>query len=49
MAEKTDIRPRRHWRRIHHSPLFWTGFFLLSVAIIIYVLSDGFSLLPRTR
>jgi hypothetical protein len=42
-----NARPRRDWRRIHHSPLFWAGFVLLTVAIIIYVMSDGLSLLPR--
>jgi hypothetical protein len=37
----------RDWRRIHHSPLFWIGVFLLLAAITIYVLSDDLSWQPR--
>jgi hypothetical protein len=33
-------------RRIHHSPLFWAGFFLFLLAIAIYVLSDDLSWVP---
>ncbi len=43
---KAAVR-RRDWRRIHHSPLFWAGFVLLSVAIAIYVLSIDLSWRPR--
>jgi hypothetical protein len=38
---------QRDWRRIHHSPLFWIGFFLLIVAIVFYVLSDDLSWRPQ--
>ena len=37
---------RRHWRRIHHSPLFWVGVFPFLAAITIYVLSDDLSWRP---
>jgi hypothetical protein len=33
-------KPRRDWRRIHHSPMFWIGVVLCLVAITIYVMSD---------
>jgi hypothetical protein len=39
--------PRRDWRRIHHSPLFWFGFCLFLAAIAIYVLSDDLSWRPH--
>jgi hypothetical protein len=32
--------PRRDWRRIHHSPMFWIGVVLCLAAIIVYVMSD---------
>jgi hypothetical protein len=38
---------RRDWRRIHHSPLFWVGFFLFLAAMAIYVLSIDLSWRPR--
>jgi hypothetical protein len=37
---------RRHWKRIHHSRLFWVGAFLFLAAITIYVLSDDLSWRP---
>jgi hypothetical protein len=40
---------QRDWRRIHHSPLFWLGVVLFLAAIMIYVLSDDLSWLPRMR
>jgi hypothetical protein len=40
---------RRHWRRIHHSWLFWVGVVLFLSAITIYVLSDDLSWRPRVR
>jgi len=48
---KVEQKParQRDWRRIHHSPLFWAGFFLLMVAIIFYVLSDDLSWRPRIQ
>jgi hypothetical protein len=33
-------RPRRDWRRIRHSPMFWIGVVLCLAAITIYVMSD---------
>ena len=44
-ADKPAI-PRRDWRRIHHSPLFWLGLCLCLAAITIYVLSLDLSWRP---
>jgi len=44
-APKPAVR-RTHWRRIHHSPLFWVGAFLFLAAITIYALSDDLSWRP---
>jgi hypothetical protein len=41
--------PKRDWRRIHHSPLFWVGVALFVAAIAIYVWSDDLSWRPRAR
>ena len=51
MESHHDITPkaaphRRHWKRIHHSKLFWVGVFLVLVAITIYVLSEDLSWRP---
>jgi hypothetical protein len=40
-------RRRRGWKHIHHSPLFWVGFFLFLAAIAIYLWSDDLSWHPR--
>ncbi len=37
---------QRDWRRIHHSRLFWVGFFLFLAAITFYVFSDDLSWRP---
>ena len=37
---------RHHWKRIHHSRLFWVGAFFFLAAIAIYVLSDDLSWRP---
>jgi hypothetical protein len=37
---------RHHWKRIHHSRLFWVGAVLFLAAITIYVLSDDLSWRP---
>ena len=39
--------PRRDWRKLHHSPLFWIGVALFLAAITIYVFSDDLSWQPR--
>jgi hypothetical protein len=41
--------PRRDWRKLHHSPLFWVGVGLFLTAIMIYVLSDDLSWQPRLK
>jgi hypothetical protein len=38
---------RHHWKKIHHSPLFWLGFILFLAAITIYVLSGDLSWRPH--
>jgi hypothetical protein len=45
-AHKPAVR-RRHWRRIHHSRLFWVGVLLFLAAITIYVMSDDLAWRPR--
>ena len=42
-------RRRRGWKHIHHSPLFWVGFFLFLAAIAIYLWSDDLSWHPRLQ
>jgi hypothetical protein len=42
-------QPRRDWRKIHHSPIFWIGVVMCLVAIAIYVLSDDLSWRPGAR
>jgi hypothetical protein len=44
-APRLAVR-RHHWKRIHHSRLFWVGAFLFLAAITIYVLSDDLSWRP---
>jgi hypothetical protein len=44
-APKPAVR-RRHWRRIHHSRLFWVGVVLFLAASAIYVLSDDLAWRP---
>ncbi len=39
--------PRRDWRRIHHSPLFWLGVAMFITAIGIYVWSDDLAWRPH--
>jgi hypothetical protein len=41
--------PRRDWRRIHRSPIFWVGAAMCLAAITIYVLSDDLSWRPGAR
>lgn len=41
--------PRRDWRKIHHSPIFWIGVAMCLAAIAIYVWSDDLSWRPGTR
>jgi len=42
-------KPRRDWRKIHHSPLFWVGVAMFLTAITIYVLSQDLSWRPYAR
>ena len=45
----TSQDPRRDWRKIHHSPIFWIGVVMCLVAITIYVLTDDLSWRPGPR
>jgi hypothetical protein len=41
--------PKRDWRRIHHSPLFWVGVVLFLAAIAVYVGSEDLSWRPHVN
>jgi hypothetical protein len=41
--------PRRKWKHVHHSPMFWIAVVLFLAAITIYVLSDDLSWRPQPR
>jgi hypothetical protein len=36
-----------YWRRMHHSPFFWVAAFFILLAMVIFVMTDGFLLRPR--
>jgi hypothetical protein len=38
---------RPYWKRIHHSPFFWVAAVFILVAMLIFVMTDGFLLRPR--
>jgi hypothetical protein len=38
---------RPHWKRMHHSPFFWVAAFFILLAMIIFVVTDGFLIRPR--
>lgn len=54
---KTDIHhqitPQRdkrfHWRRIHHTWIFWIFLVLMLVGIMYYVVSVDFAFAPQTQ
>jgi len=46
-AEPDTHRP--YWKRAHRSWGFWIGLVLTFAAIIIYIMSDNLSLMPRGR
>ena len=35
------------WKRIHRSPFFWVAAFFIMLAMVIFVMTDGFLLRPR--
>lgn len=37
-----------HWKRIHHSWIFWIFLFLMGFAIFYYVVSADFAFAPQT-
>ena len=45
-----DLHERRfHWKRIHHSWIFWIFLFLMLVGIIFYVMTVDFSFVPHRQ
>ena len=38
---------RMHWKRIHHTWIFWIFLFLMFVAIMYYITSVNFAFAPR--
>jgi hypothetical protein len=42
-----DSDPGPYWRRAHRDWRFWVGVVFLSIAILIYVMSDDLALVPR--
>ena len=38
-----------HWKRIHHSWIFWIFLFLMGFAIFYYVVSADFAFAPQTE
>lgn len=42
-----NIPSRPYWKRMHHSGFFWVAAFFLLLAMVIFVMTDGFLLRPR--
>lgn len=42
-----DLGP--YWKRAHRDWRFWVGVLFMSVALIVYVMSDDLALVPRER
>jgi hypothetical protein len=41
-------KPQRpYWKRMHHSPFFWVAAFFILLAMVVFVMTDGFLLRPR--
>jgi hypothetical protein len=41
-------KPQRpYWKRMHHSAFFWVAVFFILLAMVIFVMTDGFMLRPR--
>jgi hypothetical protein len=38
-----------YWKRMHHSPFFWVAAFFILLAMIIFVVTDGFLIRPRAQ
>ena len=46
-AQATEHPPRGPaWKRMHHTPFFWIAAFFILLAMVIYIVTDGFSILP---
>ena len=41
----SDLGP--YWKRAHRDWRFWVGVLFMSIALIVYVMSDDLSLVPR--
>jgi len=46
-APNSSHSPGPYWRRAHSDWRFWVGAVFLAVALIVYVMSDDLSLVPR--
>jgi hypothetical protein len=44
---RVDHGHRPYWKRAHHDWRFWAGVFFMLAALIIFVMSDNLSLIPR--
>jgi len=42
-----DLGP--YWKRAHRDWRFWVGALFMSVALIVYVMSDDLALVPRVQ
>jgi hypothetical protein len=43
-------KPQRpYWKRMHHSGFFWVAAFFILLAMVIFVMTDGFALRPRAH
>jgi len=38
-----------YWKRMHHSGFFWVAAFFLLLAMVIFVVTDGFALRSPAR
>jgi hypothetical protein len=47
MAGCQPVRP--FWKRMHHSTFFWVGALLMLLAMVIFIMTDGFLIRPRGR
>lgn len=34
------------WKRMHHTPFFWIAAFFILLAMVIYIVTDGFTIMP---
>jgi len=49
MNENGIIQHRPHWKRIHHSLIFWIFLFLMMAGILYYIMSVDFAFAPQRQ